>query len=338
MAAHAGVPVVNALSDDFHPCQILADWLTVLEHKGELAGLTVAYLGDGANNMGPLVRPRRRHRRHARARRCPGGLPARPRDRGGRRARRRHDRRLGRRHRRPAEALRGADVVITDTWVSMGQETRRPSGWRCSGATRSRPRRWPGGAGRDRPALPAGVTAAWRSPRTSSTARRAWCGTRRRTGCTRRRPSWPGCWRRRPDRGRPPTTKAARQQLIVELLGRHAVRSQGDLVGLLEAQGVVATPSTVSRDLVELDAVRVRRDGGLVYAVPAEGGDATPARRPSTAPRRRPGSPGSAARCSSHRRGVGQPRRPAHPAGGGPVPGLGHRPCDPRGRPGHHRR
>jgi transcriptional regulator of arginine metabolism len=73
-----------------------------------------------------------------------------------------------------------------------------------------------------------------------------------------------------------PTTKAARQQLIVELLGRHAVRSQGDLVGLLEAQGVVATPSTVSRDLVELDAVRVRRDGGLVYAVPAEGGDATP--------------------------------------------------------------
>ncbi len=73
-----------------------------------------------------------------------------------------------------------------------------------------------------------------------------------------------------------PTTKAARQQLIVELLGRHAVRSQGDLVGLLEGQGVAATPSTVSRDLVELDAVRVRRDGGLVYAVPAEGGDATP--------------------------------------------------------------
>ena len=52
MAAYAGVPVVNALSDDFHPCQILADWQTVIEHKGTLAGLTVAYLGDGANNMG----------------------------------------------------------------------------------------------------------------------------------------------------------------------------------------------------------------------------------------------------------------------------------------------
>jgi transcriptional regulator of arginine metabolism len=82
-------------------------------------------------------------------------------------------------------------------------------------------------------------------------------------------------------------TKTARQQLIVELLGRHAVRSQGEMVELLEQHGVNATPSTVSRDLVELDAVRVRHDGsGLVYAVPAEGGDRTP----------RPASGGSAAR------------------------------------------
>lgn len=74
-----------------------------------------------------------------------------------------------------------------------------------------------------------------------------------------------------------PTTKTARQQLMIDLLGRNAVRSQGDLVDLLDAQGVVATPSTVSRDLVELDAVRVRnQDGTLVYAVPAEGGDRTP--------------------------------------------------------------
>jgi transcriptional regulator of arginine metabolism len=74
-----------------------------------------------------------------------------------------------------------------------------------------------------------------------------------------------------------PQTKAARQQLIVELLGRQLVRSQGDLAQLLESRGVLATPSTISRDLVELDAVRVRHpDGGLVYAVPAEGGDRTP--------------------------------------------------------------
>ena len=51
MAAVSRVPVVNALTDLFHPCQILADLQTVREHKGRLAGLTVTYLGDGANNM-----------------------------------------------------------------------------------------------------------------------------------------------------------------------------------------------------------------------------------------------------------------------------------------------
>lgn len=74
-----------------------------------------------------------------------------------------------------------------------------------------------------------------------------------------------------------PDTKSARQQLIVELLGHELIRSQGELAELLDTRGVNATPSTISRDLVELDAVRVRHpDGGLVYAVPAEGGDRTP--------------------------------------------------------------
>lgn len=74
-----------------------------------------------------------------------------------------------------------------------------------------------------------------------------------------------------------PHTKAARQQLLIDLLNRNSIRSQNDLVDLLEAHGVQATPSTVSRDLVELDAVRVRNhDGTLVYAVPGEGGDRTP--------------------------------------------------------------
>lgn len=71
-----------------------------------------------------------------------------------------------------------------------------------------------------------------------------------------------------------PATKAARQRLIIELLGAADVKSQADLVALLEENGVSATASTVSRDLDELDAVRVRQgDGSLVYAVPAEGGD-----------------------------------------------------------------
>src|SRR6476646_2851156 len=51
MAAGASVPVVNALSDEFHPCQVLADLQTLAERKGELKGLRLAYFGDGANNM-----------------------------------------------------------------------------------------------------------------------------------------------------------------------------------------------------------------------------------------------------------------------------------------------
>jgi len=51
MAAGTTVPVVNALSDDFHPCQLLADLLTIQEHRGELAGLTMTFIGDGRSNM-----------------------------------------------------------------------------------------------------------------------------------------------------------------------------------------------------------------------------------------------------------------------------------------------
>ena len=74
-----------------------------------------------------------------------------------------------------------------------------------------------------------------------------------------------------------PMTKGARQQKIVDLLARHQVRSQTELAELLAAAGVVVTQATLSRDLVELDAVKVRvASGALVYAVPAEGGDRTP--------------------------------------------------------------
>jgi len=74
-----------------------------------------------------------------------------------------------------------------------------------------------------------------------------------------------------------PDTKGARQQKIVDLLARHQVRSQTELAELLAGDGVAVTQATLSRDLVELDAVKIRTAGGaLVYAVPAEGGDRTP--------------------------------------------------------------
>ena len=72
-------------------------------------------------------------------------------------------------------------------------------------------------------------------------------------------------------------TKAARHAKIVELLSRYPVRSQAELADLLATSGLRVTQGTVSRDLVELDAVRVRDGRGvLVYAVPSEGGDRTP--------------------------------------------------------------
>jgi len=72
------------------------------------------------------------------------------------------------------------------------------------------------------------------------------------------------------------STKAARHRHIVEILRRTAVRSQVELGRLLNDEGVMVTQATLSRDLVELRAVKVRHSGaGLVYAVPGEGGDRT---------------------------------------------------------------
>lgn len=77
--------------------------------------------------------------------------------------------------------------------------------------------------------------------------------------------------------GSVPMSKGARQQRIVDLLGRHQVRSQTDLAELLAEAGLHVTQTTLSRDLVELDAVKVRlASGALVYAVPEEGGDRRP--------------------------------------------------------------
>ena len=72
-------------------------------------------------------------------------------------------------------------------------------------------------------------------------------------------------------------TKAARHRHIVDILGRTPVRSQVELAQLLLAEGVAVAQATLSRDLVELRAVKVRHAvAGLVYAVPGEGGDRTP--------------------------------------------------------------
>ncbi|KAA1424203.1 arginine repressor [Nocardioides antri] len=86
------------------------------------------------------------------------------------------------------------------------------------------------------------------------------------------------------ERALTPVTKSARQQLIIDLLGSREVRSQTELAELLASRGVHVTQATLSRDLVELDAVKIRlASGALVYAVPAEGGDRTPVHGESAA-------------------------------------------------------
>jgi ornithine carbamoyltransferase len=125
MAEHAGVPVINSLSDDYHPCQILADLMTIQEHKGKLAGLKLAYVGDASNNMansyliggatagmhvavaGPanyLPDAKIVARAELIAKQTGGSISV---------------------HGEPTSAIAHADVVITDTWISMGQESEK---------------------------------------------------------------------------------------------------------------------------------------------------------------------------------------------------------------------
>jgi ornithine carbamoyltransferase len=116
------VPVVNALTDSFHPCQVLADLQTVRERLGRLAGVTLTYVGDGANNMAhSLLLGGATAGLHVRVGNPDGYDPdpavvARATEiaagTGG----------SVQPTRDPKEAFAGADVVVTDTWVSMGQE------------------------------------------------------------------------------------------------------------------------------------------------------------------------------------------------------------------------
>lgn len=120
MAETATVPIVNSLSDDFHPCQILADLQTIQENKGELKGLNAIYFGDGANNMANSYmlgfatagvniticapegfQPEQRFVQRAQNRAAETGTTVTVTDQ--------------------VDAS-GADVVITDTWLSMGQD------------------------------------------------------------------------------------------------------------------------------------------------------------------------------------------------------------------------
>jgi len=122
MAQHAGVPVVNALTDQFHPCQTLADLLTVKEHRGELAGQVLAFVGDAASNMGhSYLLAGALAGMHVRVS-GPAGFEPDPAVLARARAIASGTGGSAELVAAPAEAAEDADVLATDTWVSMGRE------------------------------------------------------------------------------------------------------------------------------------------------------------------------------------------------------------------------
>jgi ornithine carbamoyltransferase len=117
LAHYASVPVINGLTDRSHPCQIMADLLTLIERSKPLPGLEVAWLGDGNNVLNSIVEAAGLMKFNVRVA-VPQGYESDPAYIAAAKAR-------GARitlHRDAVEAVSGADVVVTDTWVSMGQE------------------------------------------------------------------------------------------------------------------------------------------------------------------------------------------------------------------------
>ena len=113
-AANSQVPVINGLTDLLHPCQLLADMQTYFEHRGDIAGKTVAFIGDGNNMCHSYLNAARRFDFRLNIA-CPEGYDPEPSilEPAGDRARIFRD---------PMDAVKGVDLVVTDVWASMGQE------------------------------------------------------------------------------------------------------------------------------------------------------------------------------------------------------------------------
>ncbi|MCK9504913.1 MAG: ornithine carbamoyltransferase [Porticoccaceae bacterium] len=113
-AEFSSVPVINALTDSFHPCQLLADIQTFVEHRGSLEGKTVAWVGDGNNMTNSYINAAAMLNFELRIA-CPPGYEPNA------ELMKKHAARI---HltRSPRDAVQGANLVVTDTWASMGQE------------------------------------------------------------------------------------------------------------------------------------------------------------------------------------------------------------------------
>ncbi|MDO9372059.1 MAG: ornithine carbamoyltransferase [Gammaproteobacteria bacterium] len=113
-AAHSTVPVINALTDQYHPCQLLADLQTYVEQRGTIKGKIVAWVGDGNNMCNSYIEAARLFEFELRISTPPGYDP----DSALLKASAGHATLT----RKPQDAVRGTDLVVTDVWTSMGQE------------------------------------------------------------------------------------------------------------------------------------------------------------------------------------------------------------------------
>jgi ornithine carbamoyltransferase len=113
-AANSQVPVINALTDDYHPCQLLADMQTFVEHRGSIQGKTVAWVGDGNNVCHSFINAARQFDFQLHIA-CPEGFDPSP-----ELVAANQDRITI--SRKPEDVVKGAHLVVTDTWASMGQE------------------------------------------------------------------------------------------------------------------------------------------------------------------------------------------------------------------------
>ena len=266
MAAHAGVPVVNALTDDFHPCQILADLLTVLEHKGAT--------GRASPSPTSATAPTTWRTPTCSAARSPActcaiGTPASHQPRADIVARAAGHRgragRLGARHRRPGRGgrrrrrRRHRHLGLDGAWRPRG---RGAQGRRSPFApfARHRGADGPGGRGCRSSCTACRPTAATRSTPRSSTARSRWSGTRPRTGCTRRRRCCPGSLEQHETGEAAMTVAATRDRAPAadrrdpRAAPRCARRPSCSTCS--PTDGIEVTQATLSRDLVEVGAVR----------------------------------------------------------------------------------
>ena len=188
-AEHASIPVINGLTDQAHPLQALADAMTLRERFGSLAGVRLAYVGDGNNVCNSLMRIAARFGMQFLAA-TPAGYEPRPELVAAARADAEATGGSVELVTDPIDAARGAQALYTDVWASMGQDDDRERRLRdrlrtASTASCSRsPARMPSRS----TASP--LTRTRRSLPRSSTAPAASRGSKRRTGCTRRRRSW----------------------------------------------------------------------------------------------------------------------------------------------------